>query len=177
MSALGVPRDCNPVICGRKFCTHCGRWRIVPDFRCVIDRRCARGYRLDSFCVACRRRVQREYYRQQTPSQRAKRREDAAFYRDRLRRARGADANYRPRGRKPVDCKETVKKDPAPLLAVIDAHIREYGESEHQLAARAGVPPRAIYRMRYGESRRIQLDTADKFAVALGLPLALIYPE
>jgi hypothetical protein len=117
----------NPIVCGRKFCTVCGRWRLLCDFTHEGDK--PRGA-----CVTCRRVA-----------------------------ARTAARNI-PRHR----------LDPAPLLALLDrVPIGELGA----LARRAGVSERAIRRYRTGESRHIDLDLADRLALALGSHLSLIYDD
>jgi hypothetical protein len=129
--------------------------------------------RLDSYCQTCRRVDWRERYREMTPEQRERRREAERFYRDKLRVQRGTIDSYHPRGPSVVDHKERVLLDPAPLLA----ELARADVSQRELAQLAGVPARAIYRVVVGESRHVQLDTADKLAVALGVPLALMYED
>ena len=163
----------NPVICGRKFCAHCGRWRPQCDFVSLHNR--PRG-----ICQACLRIHQRQQYRQRTPEQIAARREYERIWREGERRRLGVTPrSYRNRTTV-VDRPEYVYLVAAPLVA----ELRWYGvngdvtgEGYLALARRSGVSARRIWGLRNGESRRVRIDVADKLAVALGLPLSTLYPE
>jgi hypothetical protein len=160
----------NPVVCGRKFCTGCGHWRHACDFSLKTHHGTRR---LDSYCQACRRIQWRQRYQHMTPQQREARRETERFYRDRLRVERGTIGRYQPRGPSVIDRKERVMLDPAPLIA----ELRRSGVGQRELERMTGVPPRSIYRVLVGEVKHVQLDTADKLAHALGIPLALMYGD
>ena len=159
----GVP---NPVVCGRRFCTKCGRWRLVCDFASLHGqpRTC---------CSTCQAVKQRVKYRTQTPLQRQLRREYERIYREAQRRRRGVQPrNFRHR-RSVIDRVEFVGLPPEPLLAAITS----VGLPDIVLGAAAGVPPRSVYRLRVGESRHVRIDVADKLALAIGVPLWLIYGD
>jgi hypothetical protein len=70
--------------------------------------------------------------------------------------------------------RKRVLLDPAPLLALLD---RVPKSQLSALSRRSGVPPRAIYRYRSGESKRVELDHADRLILALGSHLSLIYDD
>jgi len=59
------------VVCGRKFCSRCGRWRHLADFPRDSHKR---GVAL-SHCAACQKAVRRYGYHHETEAQRANRRE------------------------------------------------------------------------------------------------------
>ena len=58
-----------------------------------------------------------------------------------------------------------------PLLRELERRAGLYA-----LARNAGVSDRTIRRIRV-ENKRVRLDTADRLAVAMGIPLSTIYPE
>jgi len=127
---LHIPgKHVNPIVCGRKFCSTCGRWRHLVYF--VRENDAPR-----SICITCASRRER--------------------------------AKPRPRPTK------RVLLDPAPLLALLDRlPVSEY----KYLAELAHVPERSIFRLRRGESKRVELDLADKLILALGSHLSLVYGD
>jgi hypothetical protein len=152
----------NPVVCGRKFCALCGRWRLICDFRF----KSGRPY---SYCQGCERTRLREHFRNMTAEQRELRNEYARFRWDAMARAAGLPK--RERRRSVVDRVEPVYLEPGPLIEALQA----WGDSWLALVATSGVPERSINRLVRGESRHVRLDLADKLANALGIPLSLIY--
>ena len=102
-----------------------------------------------------RRSLQREYDR---------------IYKEAKRRERGV-LERKCNRRSVVDKPEQVFLPGAPLLAELD---RCNGELS-MIAMRAGVSERQILRYRIGESAYVRLDVADRLAVAMGIPLELIY--
>jgi DNA-binding CsgD family transcriptional regulator len=169
------------VVLGRKFCPGCGRWRHVVDFAphpSHPDRPWPR-------CETCVRLTARHYWANLSPETRADRREANRFREEGRRRRRGA----RPRDFKSrpsvIDKREAVYFPVEPLRDELAAWEAQFEGVEHDavagppwgtLAALAGVPDRSLYRVRL-QSRKVQIDVADKLAVALGVPLALLYPE
>ena len=72
-----------------------------------------------------------------------------------------------------IDRREAIYFPVGPLKAALDAlDDGEFGE----LARRAGVGERAIYRLRYVNTK-VQIDVADKLAVALGTTSQLLFGE
>ena len=167
----------NPIVCGRKFCAGCGRWRPLSDFRVHKDRR----VRL-SYCEACLRAASRRQRRSMTERQRENRREYDRFYNYMRRRAAGVPVrewrNPRPSA---VDRVERVLLPREPLLAVMDQYVRaQRGNGDpdfswEQFARVVQCSQRAIYRIRTGESKRVRIDLADRIAHGMGIPLSLIY--
>lgn len=84
-----------------------------------------------------------------------------------------------------IDRAEQVFLPIAPLLGEIDRWLqldqpewrRNPERSVENLAALAGINARTINRFQNGQSRRIRIDVADKLAVALDIPMPLIWPD
>jgi hypothetical protein len=160
----GVP---NPVVCGRKFCCYCGRWRHVCDFR-PNSRNTRSG--LTSLCVTCMRIKSRQQRARITAKQKEQRREYQRLWHYMRRREAGVpERNFKNR-HTVIDKAEALYLPSGPLAAA----LAMTGEWE-TLARRAGVPSRTIFRMRSGEGQYVRLDVADKVATALGWPLEVIY--
>lgn len=154
----------SPVVCGRKHCAGCGRWRHVCDFR--EHRGCPRPR-----CRVCQAAYSRAWRQRLTPEQRARINEYHRFWSEAQRRRQGIQPrNFRHR-RTVIDRVESVGLPPGPLRAV----ITWTGLPDIDIGAAAGVPPRSVYRVRMGESRHVRLDIADKLALALGIPLEQLY--
>jgi hypothetical protein len=166
--------DSTEVVLGRKFCSVCGRWRLLVDFPYE-----SKSGRIRSRCEGCQLRALRYYNAHLSDAQQANRRERNRIYSEGIRRRLGMPIRQRPNRVTVIDRKqESVMLDPEPLVKVIhDWMLEQNGDGTTEaLARRAGVPPRSIYRLRVGESRHVRLDVADKLAVAVGVPLAVLYP-
>jgi hypothetical protein len=159
----------SEVVCGRKFCARCGRWRHVCDFERDPRNRTSGLY---SWCRACHRIWKRERYARRTPAERELINEYRRIWNEVQRRRAGIPPrNWRTlRPLPPRDQGELL--DPAPLLTA----MKRWDGSQRALARKSGVPPRQLYRIESGESRRVQLNVADRLALALGIPLELLYP-
>lgn len=163
----------DPVQCGRKFCSGCGRWRQVVDFGQIRGRFRAR-------CRLCFRMEQRGWWANMTPEQRERSREYQRIWHEVKRREAGVPVRQS-RRRSVIDQIERVLLEAAPLLAEVEDYWhrqRLYGDPDYDwntLAAAAGVSERGLFRLRK-ENRFVRLDFADKLAVAIGVPLSLIYP-
>jgi hypothetical protein len=167
----------NPIVLGRKFCPRCGRWRFVCDFGMT-----RRGSRLvaRSYCTTCQTRSTQRALARRTPEQIARRREYHRIYAEVRRRARGTkprrfnyDRANKRRRVTVVDHPEYLFLGPDPLLD----EIERWPGTHRQLAQLAGVPERSLDRIIHGDVRHVRLDVADKLAVALGIPLSLIYVD
>ncbi len=171
----------NPLVCGRKFCPDCGRWRHACDFR--VTRHHGKE-RLDSYCDTCRLRFKRRARSRWTPEQRALHREYQRFWTEAQRRAVGTPSRTF-RRRVPSDRKERSLLSVDPILTAINQwlqlHLPEWrrdpDRTVENLGSLAGLDARTINRYQSGESRRIQLNAADKLAMALDTPLSLLYPD
>lgn len=160
----------NPVICGRKICGRCGRWRPVSDFR-RRGRSASAG--LGSYCNACERQRRRGWWTTATPAQRELVNEYHRFWRE-AKRAEAGKAPVPKRGPNAVDHVERVFLDPAPLVAL----LARYSEGEFRALARtSGVSERTLFRLRYGESSHVRLDHADRLALAMGSQLYWLYGD
>lgn len=171
----------NPVVCGRKFCSKCGRWRLVAiDF----DIQRTNGNRLRSWCRTCQRLVNREVRARRTEKQRELRREYQRIWMEARRRKQGVPPrrfDYSPdnprRRTTPIDRVERVLLPREPLVREIDWWLSEGEHSVVMLVRISGVQERVINRIRSGEHSRVRLDVADRLLVAMRVPLALVYPD
>lgn len=158
------------VVLGRKFCAGCGHWRHLCDYGQHRGGHRAR-------CRVCHLRYQIAWRDRMTPEQRAHRREYERFWYEAKRREAGLPTGSTRRQRRALPI-ERVFFPTEPLLEVLnDAVRRELVESWEVIARRAGLDGHTIRRLRFGESERVRIDTADRLAHALGLPLALVYPD
>jgi hypothetical protein len=178
-----VKQGANPIVLGRKFCSGCGRWRQVNEFPRM---RRAAGAGLRARCWGCIRTYQRNLYRNMTLEQQANLREYQRIWDQGERRRQGTPTRRRSTV---VDRVERVFLESAPLLNAIQEHVaRDYRNGFDPsapggllggwelIAMTAGIDSRVMRRIRSGESRRVRLDIADRIAVALDIPLALLYP-
>jgi hypothetical protein len=181
-------RNPTSFVCGRKFCTTCGRWRLLVDFG--PTRRDPLG--LQSRCRTCRRVIARERMRTD-PGYAARLREEAQFNAEARRRLEGRPE---PRGRRVVPPdppthgrREMPRNLPvAPLAVHVDAWLTAYAV-EHPawvnggrrgvtaLSEMSGVPPRRIWGLLHNEFPRTHYTIADRLATAMGLSLTLVYGE
>ena len=159
----------NPIVLGRRYCVGCGRWRPVHDYP-RIARQQAGGLR--SRCWACHRAYQRRWLAERSADERELYREYARIWQEAKRREAGIQRRVY-RRRSVVDRTERVLLDPGPILSELHRRRAELAE----IALQAGVTPRTLFRYTHGESARIRLDVADRLAMALGIPLATLYPE
>lgn len=156
------------IVCGRKFCSRCGRWRLLSDF----PHSRVRGVPLPN-CATCQRLARAYSHRHATEAQRENIRERQRIYYEGKRREAGIPETTAKR-RRVVDRAERIMLPVEPLLT----ELARYRDGElTELATRAGVSERALYRYRYGESRRVRIDVADRLAVAMGLTSSLIWSE
>jgi hypothetical protein len=188
----------NPIVCGRKFCRRCGRWRHIVDFSPH-----SRGPKLhlSARCQTCVRIGMRE----RTPEQVEKRREYERIYLERRRREAGVPERvWGPKATRgdprPHDKSNSYALDPGPLAELLEVHRvryeRELGIVDHNvglsgglvsngkttsilgpwqvLAERAGVPDRRVYRI-WKREQRVSVKVADQLCLALGTSLAEVY--
>lgn len=158
------------VVLGRKFCPACGRWRPVVDFR---PRRSGTPH---AYCDTCQRRHSnaRRHVANLPPEIVERRREANRIYAEAKRREEGVEPRRFKRRPTVVDKLELLFLPPDPLLA----HMRQnYADSERELARRAGISERALYRYRSGESELVRLDIADRLALAMGTSLWMLYGD
>jgi hypothetical protein len=157
----------NPVVCGRKFCAHCGRWRHVCDFG--HKSRAKTG--LSSWCETCTRKLAREVRARRTPEQRELVREYQRIWSEGRRREAGVRRREELFAARPLRA-ERILLPTAPLLAELERVL-----DLEDFARRSGVSARRVWGLRTGESSRVRIDVADKLAVALGIPSAIIWGE
>lgn len=162
----------NETVLGRKFCSGCGRWRLLCDYPPESRAsRLARGFGFEARCTACRARSLRYYRQHATLEQVELRREYERIYKEAQRRRAGLPQRLQ---RRPLPPVERVTLPVEPLLA----ELARYDDGELTiLATRAGISARALYRYRYGESQAVRIDVADKLAVAMGTTSSLIWGD
>jgi hypothetical protein len=156
----------NPVVCGRKFCARCGRWRHVADFR---PRRGTKTG-LASWCETCTRIVGRERRAKWTPEEHALIKEYQRIWSESRRREAGSRRREEMLSKRRMKV-ERVLLPVEPLVALL--RNADYEE----LARRAGVGSRSIQRLVSGQSAHVRIDLADKLAVAIGVPSSLIWRD
>lgn len=176
------------IVLGRKFCPSCGRWRHLCDFGHRSRQGVVHGREyVQTYCYGCQRVKLRAQLARRTQRQRELRREYERWWRTGMRRERGTpERNWQHR---PLRPDPTAKKRmPAdPLAGAIIGYLRAHGWTgvgNNQttaigldwLAREAGVSDRLVHRVLH-EQRWVTLDTADRLALAIDVPLALIYPE
>lgn len=182
------------VVCGRKHCASCGRWRHLVDFHPV--RRANRIY-ADAYCRACRRvRKRNDYAKRRLDREWMERKREYYRFWTEVRRRRAGipprTLKHRPVPDDPPwrhpDGGYVRRRVPtAPLVPVVELWLREYA-AEHPaavngrrgvmaLARRASVPERRINGVLRLETATTHYVVADRLAVAMGLTLTLIYPD
>lgn len=163
----------NPIVCGRKFCPKCGRWRLIVYFR--MQRTVGRPERLRPWCETCDRIGNRQTKANRTEKQLELAREYQRFWTEVKRRQAGIPPRQMEKKPLPI---ERIFLEPAPLLRAMGFWADAQSDpSWKALARRAGLQPRAIWRLQHGESKHVRIDVADKLAVAIGVPLSVIYPD
>lgn len=171
----------NPVRCGRKHCTRCGRWRLVVDYPLL---RWAGRRQPGPRCRVCVRRVKREgeARRRRDPHWLELHREYDRIWKEGRRRAAGVPA--RPLSRPvPPSPKGSCELAAEPLRVSLLAWLttqRADGDPNEEgayalLELRSGVSPRTIGRIVTGAQGRVGVDTADALAIGIGRHLELIY--
>lgn len=177
----------NPIVCGRKFCSKCGRWRLISDFDLLKSK--DRIGCLRAWCQACQRISNRESQARQTEEQRERRREYQRIWYDAKRREAGiprrnfnynstrtnGDGTLRRRKTK-IDTIERILLEPDPIVKLIEDQL-ESDLTYLDLERMTGIHERQIRRLTTGESARVRVDVADRIAHALGVPLATLYDE
>lgn len=161
----------NPIVAGHKFCGRCGRWRQINDFgpNNLGQPR--------SYCQTCQRLASRRFYKQRGEKALERDRESSRMYREAKRRERGTPVRNFSNRRTVIDRPERVLLPREPLVREMRAFLKITGMGWESLARRAGVDSRSLHRIEHGESKRVRIDLADKIAVAMDIPLSLIYPH
>jgi hypothetical protein len=161
----------NPIVCGRKFCAQCGRWRIISDFTREANRH---KDTLRSWCVTCTNRKKAETREKikLDPIRLEHHREYQRIWAEVQRRRAGIPPKCFSNKITVIDRIEHLYLPPDPLVKEI-VRFNNYRE----LSKKSGVPERSIRRLVDGESRRVRLDLADKIAHALDIPLELLYRD
>lgn len=166
----------HKVVCGRKHCRKCGRWRPVSDFRAKRYKNKPDYLGLTSLCEACLRADNREVRKRRSADLvRAERhREYDRMWKTDARRRKGVPPRNWRKDRLPREAHKGWTVEPGPLAMEIQRMMRR-GVSEAELARASGVPERRIYGVLHGE--RISIPKADALVVAMGLHLDLLYPD
>lgn len=158
------------IVCGRKFCSVCGIWRLACFFPAVLDHRTGKVIRY-SRCDTCNRLHGRQQAAaiKANPDRLANRRERHRFAQHAIRRANGVpERRWGPDNhRQPVGASSTLELvDAAPILQWLEQHTKL--EVEYRLCRRAGVPVRVLHRIRNDSQPRIALAIVDRLLFAAG---------
>lgn len=162
---LHIHNGANEVVCGRKFCAGCGRWRHVCDF----PRNASKGYKVAlARCRACVNITRKWYDRHLTPEQVENRRERHRIYYTRRDGAGPGNGHA-----SVIDKIEYVYLPAGPLRTALgDTRL-----DQSEVARRVGISDRALARYHTGESAHIRLDIADRLALVLGFHLFDLYGD
>lgn len=160
----------NPVILGRKNCAHCGRWRHIMDFP-------KRGS-----CYSCLKAEWEE--RRQSPEWKENRREYNRMYYSARQRAMGRAVVPRYKARKGLKNDKQERLPIDPLRAHIQSWMQTYvAQAEHDwdtgklaLGQVTGLPDKTVDRLLH-ENKQVNVNTADRIAVATGTHLRILYPD
>jgi hypothetical protein len=112
-------------------------------------------------------------YYARTPEQVERQREYERIWHDAKRREWGVPPRNFHNRRTVLDGRRESLIERAPLLVELAA----LNGSQREVAELAGVPERTLYRLLHDGGRWVALDTADRLAIAMGVPLAVIYRE
>ena len=166
----------NPVVCGRKLCTRCGRWRHNIDFPA--------HRRVDSFvvtsgrCRTCQARDERTARHDAVRGELL--REYERIWREGQRRRMGIPP--RPMNR-PVPVERRTQSFPLePLRSMLIEWVDRYNATEsvngcggiQAFALRSGISERQIMRVLGGDVSALKVPFADKLAIGLGTHLELL---
>jgi hypothetical protein len=165
-AVLEAQAQSKQIVLGRKFCTRCGRWRPVHDYRLRAD-----GVTLYGQCRACVRTTQRDGYarRREDPEWLERRREYERIYHEAKRREAGIEARVWVHGRPYPDASTKWVTDAEPIREL----VRDWPGTISALAKRAGVSDRLLVRLR-NEGGNVTVAAADRIALAAGLHLDLL---
>jgi hypothetical protein len=162
----------EPVVCGRRICRRCGRWRHISDFAPKT-----RGVtRMEARCRACVREANRESYRRAMvdPARAEARREYHRIYAEGQRRAAGVPARRWATWARVPDRERAMLVPSAPLIPVLRAELR-LGSTIASLAVTSGVNERRIWQVLHQDTPNITLRNAEALALACGTTLLTIY--
>lgn len=173
-------RHRNPIVCGRKFCAGCGRWRHTCDFGPLQTR----DHMLRARCRGCARAWSREQRHHRTQEQIDLLREYDRIYKEAKRREAGTPKrNFHHRRWVAEDEHESLGRLPIePLVTAMTEHYRRQRSNGHpewsweELSLATGISYRTITRYVTGVNNWVRIDNADRIAIAIGVPLMMIYP-
>lgn len=166
------------VVCGRKFCTRCGKWRLLLDFP-IRHHHGKTGP--GSWCAACERRANHDRMKavRADPIRRQRYREYHLIWQEAKRREAGA--LVRKSFQKPLPQTSHAGSLPVgPLLRWLDVWLANHPDvTESQLFEWAGSNPRRAYEFRRGRAARVSMGLASRLLETAGeLPHVLhaLYP-
>lgn len=191
----------SKVVCGRKSCSRCGRWRHAFEFgvshrwpdgspkwlqsRCktceLFRKREANGYQRKQWLSKAERRARKREWRKRWrahPVMGAHRREYERIYKEMQRRAAGIAP--RPLGSRAVrapDIEAIPRLDGAPFAGWLEGQLKRYESLDH-MAVALGVDESGLRKIMSG-GRGVLLDTVDRCLTRAGEPFLLeqLYPE
>lgn len=157
----------SEIVSGRKFCSVCGRWRLLCDFPRDAHKRHSRP---EARCRACGNAARRWYHQHLSESQLANKRERHRIWTKQTRNGKG-NGHVHPNV---IDEVEWAFLPVAPLQDVL-ASVPEGRMT--WLGDRVGLGEKALRRYMTGESQHVRLDIADNLLVTLGLHLFDVYGD
>ncbi len=136
----------GPVVCSRRYCTNCGRWRLIVDFSPHSHAPDGTIVRWQTYCQTCRRVMSQQ--------------------------------------RKAREVYNGTHRLMLPVGPLVSEMVRffELRHADHprftwdDFADLAGMSARQMLCYRNGERQKIGLALADRIAIAMDIPLMLIYP-
>lgn len=166
----------NPVVCGRKFCSICGRWRPAVDFSC---------YRRDPLKLAsrCRTCARADGLAMRRDPQRGElRREYDRIWKEGRRRAAGVpERQYGPLARVHQLPNEKHQGNAVPreplAIEIRRWQSRDFDRTLQNLADISGVWEKRIREVVNERDGNVSVPIADTLCVAMGLHLSEVYPE
>lgn len=167
------------VVCGRKFCSKCGRWKLAVFF--TYENRAGKPFPA-SWCEACRHEgLRRSYESLRRDKERwARRLELNRFALYKSRRAKGVPERLWTEHAKRLPRKpgKSEALPATPLLSWLDEYLTRTDQPEHPFLENAGVPARRINGLRRGEAENVSLSIVDRllFAAAEQHRLHELYP-
>lgn len=181
-----------PIVCGRKHCATCQRWRHVSDFYCRHRTPSGAMRDLNGSCKKCQDRAQRERLARSEEAQ-AKRREYQRLYHEGLRRSKGIPPRqWGPRSKRMQPKRKTrdVRVDAGPFVAWLDRWMQQQEGlrsvdqddgivlmSLEDLAREAGVSARSYSRARTEGTVAIGIIDATLIAAHSDLNLDDLIPD
>lgn len=167
----------STIECGRKFCSKCGKWKLLLYFTAHRWNDDGTLKYLQPTCASCKNRYEKQHRKNLQGDDRLRQQEYERTYRQKVRKKQGV--KVRGQGYSLEGKASSVASEP--LIRFIKQWLIEnneeekglYGSKQTELARLAGVDPKRIYEIL--EGKRISLRTADAICIFLGLHFDIVY--